>query len=400
MKRMQINKLYWDFFHDTTAREDFVILQGGKRAGKSVSVLQYIYLLLMSERKKRALIVTDTYARLRDSLLNDFQMISAEHPKASRICWNQTPRIDFYNGNSISFLCAERDSRGFSSDKNVIFFNECIQYDESVVRDAMKAGADDCKVFFDYNPFTRFYVNDRFETPTNKLITTYRDNPFCPRFAREQLDRQAEVGKDAKSGTFERYLYEVECLGVNAELSGLCFPNVETCTEEEYDSIKAVEVLASDWGQVTSSADPDVVCGFKFVGDRIYGREYYYRNDGTDKDIAEVLKSIPFSRQWFVYETATAGKARIEAIYSLCGLRFRFVPCSKGVGSVMIGIRNLQEYKITITEGSRNFLNEQRNYKYITKNDIMKPADRYNHAFDCLRYAYDFFLNNRQKIWK
>lgn len=395
---MKINGTYWEFLNDTFSGGDFAICQGGKRAGKTVSILQYIYLDHLTKRKRRSLIVTDTFARLRDSILSDYNMIAAEHPKSSRICWSGTPRIDFFNGNSISFLCADRDSRGFSSDKNIIFFNECIQYEHNVVRDALKAGSDDCKVVFDYNPFYRFYVNEKYETDRNKLVTCYKDNPFCPRFAAEQLAQQEEIGKNAKAGTMERYLYEVECLGVNAELSGLCFPNADVCTDDEYDQLLLPEVLAGDWGQVLSTADPDVVCGFKFAGNKIYCKEYYYRNDGTDADIAEALQQIPFKRQFFVFEYATSGRARIDSIYRASGIKFRYVPASKGVGSVMIGIRNLQEYEIRITASSLNFQNEQRNYKYITKNDIMQPADKYNHAFDCLRYAFDFFVNNQKKF--
>lgn len=395
---MKINSKYYDFITETFAREDFCILQGGKRAGKTFSILQYIYLDMLKSKKRRSLVVTDTFARLRESLLSDFEVIRSENPQLSRVCWSGTPRIDFYNGNSIAFCCADRDTRGYTSNKNIIFFNECIMYGDDVVRDVLKSGAEDCKVFFDYNPFTRFYVNDKYETPTNKLITSYKDNPFCPKFAREQLDAQAERGMKAGSGTLERYLYEVECLGANAELSGLCFPLAHSIADIEYDECPCAEVLASDWGQVLSSADPDVVCGFKFDGKRILCKEYYYRNDGTDKDIADVLATIPFDRQWFVYETATAGEARIRNIFAESGLRFRFVPCSKGVGSIMIGIRNLQEFDIGICESSLNMLNEQRNYKYITKDDIMMPSDKYNHAFDCLRYAYDFWCSNKKKV--
>lgn len=394
---MRVNRKYWQFIERTFANERFAILQGGKRAGKTFAILQYIHVHAL-QAPLHILIVTDTYARLRDSILSDFKIISSELPDALRIITSGTPRIEYTNGSEIAFCCADKDTRGFTSNKNFIFFNECITYDEGVVRDVLKAGSDDCKVFFDYNPFTRFYVNDHYETATNKLITSYKDNPFCPAFAREQLDKQAEVGRAAKAGTIERYLYEVECLGANAELSGLCFPNADTCTDADYDACAVPEVLASDWGQILSSADPDVVCGFKFDGSRILCREYYYRNDGTDSDIADALACIPFARQWFVYETATAGEARVRNIYAASGIRFRFVPCSKGVGSIMIGIRNLQEFQILITESSRNFINEQRNYKYITKGDIMQPSDRYNHAFDCLRYAYDFYINNKNKI--
>lgn len=394
---MKVNGKYLEFFEDNRG-EDYLILQGGKRAGKTTAILQDIDRDLKHTPNRRALIVTDTFARLRESLLSDFQMIRAEHPQLTRITGGNTPRIDYYNGSAITFTCSDRDARGFTSDKNRIFFNECILYGESLVRDIMKSGADDCQVVFDYNPYTRFYVNDNYENGRNKLITTYKDNPFCPRFAREQLEKQAEIGRCAGAGTMERYIYEVECLGLNAELSGLCFQNTEVVPDSVYDDCPVPEILASDWGQVLSTADPDVICGFKFDGERILCREYYYRNDGTDVDIAETLGSIPFNRQWFVYETATAGEARVRNIYNASGLRYRFVPCSKGVGSVMIGIRNLQAFKVCITESSKNFQNEQRNYKYITKGDIMMPADRYNHCFDCLRYAYDFYVGNKNKL--
>lgn len=395
---MKLNGLYHDFFEDTFKSEDFVILQGGKRSGKTTSILQHIYLALLQKKKQHAIIVTDTFARLRDSLLADLDAIRSENPRLSRISWSATPRLDTVNGNSISFIPADRDARGYTSNKSFIFFNECIQYGENVVRDVLKAGGDNCKVFFDYNPYTHFYVNDKYETPTNKLITTYKDNPFCPKFAYDELERQAEVGRNAAAGTMERYVYEVECLGLNASLAGLCFPNVSIVDDSEYFKNPAPEVLASDWGQVLSTADPDVICGFKFNGNRILCHEHYYRNDGSDADIADMLKQIPFKRQFFVYETATAGEARVRNIFNESGLRFRYVPCSKGVGSVMIGIRNLQPFDICITKSSLNMIRESKNYKYVSKGDIMQPADRFNHAFDCLRYAFDFYCNNRKKF--
>lgn len=397
---MKINKLYYEFFEDTFQSGDFAILQGAKRAGKTTATLQKIYLTLAQRKNSKALIVTDTYARLRDSLLTDLGMICNENPLLTKITWSTTPRVMFRNGSVISFLCSDRDSRGMTSDKDIIFFNESIQYDAKVVRDALKAGSDNCKVIFDYNPYFRFYVNELYEKQdgSNKLITTYRDNPFCPKFAYNELEKQAEIGRNAKPGTFERYIYEVECLGANSELSGLCFPNSEVIDDKEYFDSQFPEILAADWGQILSSADPDVVFGFKFTGDRVLCHEYYYRNDGTDDDIADTLKTIDFNRQYFVFETATAGEARVRNIYNKSGLKFRFVPCSKGVGSVMIGIRNLQSTKICITSSSKNMINEQRNYKFITKNDIMQPADKFNHGFDCLRYAYDFYCNNKTRI--
>lgn len=399
---MKFNPVYFDFIRGCQERgERFMIFQGGRRAGKTIAILQDIFrdladTDLRKKQKGRALIVTDTYSRLEGSIREDYHLIDP-YNQWSR--WNGAPRIDFMQThNTIKFAYEGKSTLGTTSNLTHLFFNECCNYDESVVRNLLYAAGDNCKIYFDYNPYTRFWLNDKYETDTNKLITTWRDNAFIPAGAKQALLDTEMQGKDAKPGTLERYLYEVECLGLDASLSGLCFPNSEVITESEYDDCPCPEVLASDWGQILSTADPDVVCGFKFDGNRILCREYYYRNDGSDSDIVEVLKSIPFSSQYFVFETATAGKARIENIYNLSGLRFKYVPCTKGVGSVMIGIRNLQQYQICITAGSFNFRQEQKNYKYVTKSDILMPADRNNHAFDCLRYAFDFYSGNKSKL--
>jgi PBSX family phage terminase large subunit len=391
---MKVNAIYQEFISDTINKEDFLVLQGGKRAGKTVGILQYIYLQLI-QSKKRAIICTDTFSRLKDSILSDWKFAD-EVKGLTKIVRSGSPRIEFWNGSLIEFTYAGKDSRGFTSDKDFIFFNESIMYDETTVRDLLKSGGNDCKVFFDYNPYNRFFVNDKYENANNKLITTYKDNAFVPTFAKQQLEEQEEVGRKAKEGTLERYLYEVECAGIDSVLSGLIFKNYDICRESDYDFINAPEIIASDWGQILSTADPDCVIGMKFTDDAIYMREYYYANDGSDKDIADSLKAIDFQSNYFIYETATAGEVRIKNIYNESGLRFKFIPATKGKGSVIVGIRNIDNInrKLIITETSKNIQYERENYKWIVKNGIMQPTDKYNHSFDCLRYGYDFFATN------
>lgn len=394
---MKGNKIYFDFFRDCQARgETYMILQGSRRSGKSIAIEQDICKDLSTKRKQRAVIVTDTFSRLENSIKEDFKLID---PTQRYLKWSGVPRVDFHaTGNTINFVYDGKNTLGTTSNLTHIFFNECINYEEKVVHDLLYAAGNNCKIYFDYNPYTRFYVNDKYENGTNKLITTWRDNNFIPEGAKRALLETERLGKDALPGTLERYLYEVECLGLNSDVSGSCFPNSEICDDIDYDNCDAPEILASDWGQILSNADPDVLFGFKFTEDKVFCREYYYRNDGTDKDIADVLASIPFKRQYYVFETATAGEVRIRNIYAHSGLKFQFVPATKGSGSVMIGIRNLQRYRLMITRSSINFINEQRNYKYVSNGSILQPIDKYNHGFDCLRYAYNFYSVNKSKI--
>ena len=391
---MKVNRIYHEFINDTIKTEDILGFQGGKRAGKTVGILQWLDIQNIKS-KKRTVICTDTFSRLRDSILSDWKFTSS-NPKISKIIHSGSPRIEYFNGSLIEFTYAGKDTRGFTSDKDFIFFNESIMYEEDTVRDLLKAGGDNCKVFFDYNPYNRFYFNDKYENYRNKLITTYKDNAFVPSFAKKQLQEQEEIGKNAKEGTLERYLYEVECAGIDSVLSGLIFKNYDTISDADYDRLLVPEILGADWGQILSTADPDCVIGFKITPSAIYMKEYYYANDGSDADIANALKSVNFKNNYFVYETATAGDVRVRNIYNESGLKFRFAPAEKGKGSVIIGIRNIDNVnrKIIITDSSKNIQYERENYKWIIKNGMMMPSDKYNHSFDALRYVFNFYVNN------
>jgi phage terminase large subunit len=67
------------------------------------------------------------------------------------------------------------------------------------------------------------------------------------------------------------------------------------------------------------------------------------------------------------------------------------VPCEKGAGSVMAGIKKIQSYdEIIVTTTSKNTLSEFSQYAYALNRDkipVDKPKDEYNHAIDALRYA-------------
>ena len=209
----------------------------------------------------------------------------------------------------------------------------------------------------------------------------------------KQLQEQALRGETAASGTMDRYLYEVECLGIDSNLSGLCFPNAEYITEKDYFDLQATEVLCSDWGQSGANADPDVVLGLKIFGNDIYVHEYFYDNASTDKDIYEVLNAkVPKNSQFFVYETATSGVSRINNLYAI-GLRFRFVPAQKP--PLMYSIREMKDFRLMITETSLNVKFEQQNYNYINRGGILQPADKNNHAMDAMRYGFFYKKNNK-----
>ena len=116
---MKVNRIYHEFINDNIANEDYLVLQGGKRAGKTVGILQYLYQEHVKS-KKRSIICTDTYSRLKDSILSDWKYAD-EVKGISTSVKSGSPRIDFFNGSQIDFTYAGKDTRGFTSDKDFIF---------------------------------------------------------------------------------------------------------------------------------------------------------------------------------------------------------------------------------------------------------------------------------------
>ena len=376
--------------------ERYTIMQGGRRSGKTWSILQYMLIQSLQRPNTRCLIVTDTFARLSNTLFTDLRDIA---PNLGKLTKGSNPSFQLPNGSYWNFVCANRNTKGYSSIYDFIFFNEAIQYEWNVARDILKAAGDKCRVFADYNPYTRFWVNDEFETGHNKLITTYHDNQFIPEVTRQLLQEQEVRGRNAPRGTMERYLYEVECLGVDSARSGLCFPNCEVISMKDYDSVEAQETLGMDWGVVHEVGDPDAIIAIKVVGDDVYVRELWYPNTGTDKEIADVINAwrekTKTEYPLAVYEYASFGENRVKSVISYGASReMNWRRCSKR--GVQVDLANMCRVMLHVTENSPNFIEEQRNYKYVQKGDNLVPVDRFNHAMDALRYAWNGYndLNN------
>ena len=70
----------------------------------------------------------------------------------------------------------------------------------------------------------------------------------------------------------------------------------------------------------------------------------------------------------------------------------------KGQDSVRAGLMKLQDYKLVLTENSKNIAKELNNYVWHDKKSDT-PIDDYNHAIDAIRYAFMFLKDkpNRGK---
>ena len=68
------------------------------------------------------------------------------------------------------------------------------------------------------------------------------------------------------------------------------------------------------------------------------------------------------------------------------------MPVKKGAGSIMQGIKLMQNYRIIVTPDSTNIIKELNNYCWNGKAKEA-PIDFYNHAIDAIRYVVFTYAN-------
>ena len=292
-------------------------------------------------------------------------------------------------GSEILFRAFDSYEKAKGKEADYMYFYECNDHDFLTVK-RLLAGLK-VQAFFDYNPVSQFY---RHTQPIFKdvpeLVTTFRDNIFLPAELAADYENDIEISNTSTATPLQVWWAKVFCLGEDSDVSGQCFAHAKTISIEDYNSIKFVEFYASDFGDLDSTADPDVLIGIKIdkANKRIYSRELYYSNSGTNLDIAEVLNSLQKGVKMWVYETATNGEKRAINIAKQVTERIEIYPAIKGAGSVWAGVKELQGWEIFIN--GENFEFEKERYVFEFNGERIAPIDRYNHLWDAFRYGFNF----------
>lgn len=372
--------VYKDFYMENV-KERYLFFRGSARSGKTFAICQIITGLCMG-KKLKVFILTPDYPRQSD-IVETFIQASGLN-----VVGTKDGRMSIFpNGSKIWFRSFDDYAKAKGKEADIMFFNESNDIEFLVVK-RLLAGLN-IQAFFDYNPTKRFWRHtEPMFNNCKELVTTFRDNIFLPKQLSEEYENDIRIASSAGATALQRWWADVFCLGLDNDSGGLCFPNAKEINKHQYDAINILEVFGTDWGSELATADPDVVIGVKadFTNKKIWACEYYYRNDGTNSDIADVLKQHDGST--VVFETATAGEQRMVNIRKLAGVRLNLYPAQKGAGSVMAQIRELQAWEINIC--GENFIAEARAYAFGFNGVTIAAEDKSNHAFDALRYVYNY----------
>lgn len=228
------------------------------------------------------------------------------------------------------------------------------------------------------------------------IHTSYLDNienlssNFLERI--EQIKQESIAQATDATGKFDRAKFQMTkyanvVIGRWADIKeGVILPKT---MEGEFN-----EYLPYCYGQDYGfSVDPDTL--IRVAVDRkkmiIHVDEEYYdtKQLGTN-DIIELNKSrIQKSNDLIVGDSA---EDRLIADIKKQG-KLNIIECWKAPGSVSASLLKMADYTIVYTPRSRNVRTELKNYIWNDKKAGI-PIDKWNHAIDAIRYAFDFLTKN------
>jgi phage terminase large subunit len=134
--------------------------------------------------------------------------------------------------------------------------------------------------------------------------------------------------------------------------------------------------------------DPVAVVECEVHNKNMYVRQRVYERGITNDRLSELMESAGIKKGAPIY----ADSAEPKDIEDLVKKGWNIIPARKGPGSVVSGIRFIQQYVVHYTEGSTDLITEYENYKWKAGADKLpldEPEDKNNHLLDALNYAMD-----------
>jgi phage terminase large subunit len=141
---------------------------------------------------------------------------------------------------------------------------------------------------------------------------------------------------------------------------------------------QGIDIYGMDFG---FSVDPSALVKVSIdkKNSIVYVKEELYKTHLGTTDLQTILKEK--CGKGLIY--ADSAESRLISDLRKSGLNI--VPTTKGAGSILEGIKIVQNYKLIVDPTSINLVKELNNYSWKEKGIL--PHDSYNHSCDSLRYA-------------
>jgi phage terminase large subunit len=362
------------YFKNLEAKTRYVFNEGGTRSTKTYSLNQVCYTLAGESATPIIIsIVSETMPHLKKGAMRDFLSFLKKNNLYSEREHNKSDNIYTVNKSIIEFFSVDTPGRVHGPERDYLFVNELqyIDYD-TFFHLAQRTRK---QIFADWNPVSSFWVYDQYiNNPQYKddmtvIHSTLNDNPFLsPEIRKDILIRAA------RDPNYKRVYLD----GLIGQLEGVIYPN---WSYGEFD-----ESLPYGFGlDFGFHPDPDAMVKIAIDQSKrkIYAKECFYLNDLQISDLRKEVSIYAKSHELIIADSADP--RMISELRSGNDVRFNIKGIEKREGSVIEGIRLVQDYDIITDKESTNLVKELRNHTWNDKKAGI-PNKGFNHLLSGIRY--------------
>jgi len=359
------------YFKNLEANTRFVFNEGGTRSTKTYSLNQVCYTLAGESKTPIVIsIVSETMPHLQKGAMRDFLQFLKNNNIYIEKNHNKSNNIYTVNRSIIEFFSVDTPGKVHGPERDYLFANELqyIEYD-TFFHLAQRTRR---QIFADWNPTSEFWVYEQFiNNPQYKeditlIHSTLFDNPFLAEEIKKDILLRA-----ARDPNYKRVYLD----GLIGQLEGVIYPN---WSYGEFD-----ESLPYGFGlDFGFHPDPDAMVKIAIdeKNRKIYAKECFYLNN---LQIADLKKEVKINAK--SHELIIADSADPRMISELRSTPLNIKGVIKAEGSVIEGIRLVQDYDIITDKESINLVKELRNHTWNDKKAGI-PNKGWNHLLSGIRY--------------
>lgn len=366
-------------FQNTTATQKIFALKrriravcGGTSASKTISILVWCIDYAQSVPNELISVVSESFPHLQGGAIRDFQAIMRAQGYWQDSRWHDTKHAyTFETGSVLEFTSIDTYGKAHGPRRDVLFINEAnnlsYQIADQLITRTRKI------IWLDWNPVQEFWFYTEMmgkREDLDFLTLTYLDNEALD----DNTRREIEAHKNNKNW------WQVYGLGQLGEIETRIYTGWQIIDEIPHEA--RLERYGMDFGYTN---DPTAILGIYYYNGGYIWDEVTYQKGMSNKMIADLFNLKPKA-------LIIADSAEPKSIAEIGSYGLNVIPANKGAGSVLQGIQNVQDQRISITKRSINTIKEYRNYVWTTADDgriLNDPIDLYNHAMDAGRYAME-----------
>lgn len=397
----RVNNIYEPLFKNTDKR--YVILIGGRGAGRSTVASQFANAKLIAPEYFRCAIMRYILGDIRNSIFREI-MDRAEENGIEEKLHTSDMNITYENNsiNAVGFRKSSGDQK--SKLKSLASYN-CVIVEEAdeipeedfmQLDDSLRTLKGGIVIILLLNPPAKghwilnrwfdlidseqsgFYIpvlRPDCEKDTIAIIADYHSNEvnMAPASV-EQYENYKNTKPNHYWNMIKGYVPET--------VQGLIYPNFQVIDEIPLEA--RLRRRGLDYGYTN---DPTSIVDIYTWNNSFIWDEVLYKKGMSNKDIADVIKMQP--EDVLLVPDSAEPKSNDE----LKSYGISLVPSQKGQGSVNQGIQYVQDQTVYITKRSLNLLFEKDNYAWMidkkTGETINTPIDMFNHGMDAGRYGME-----------